>query len=264
MPISLAMVMLSSDVPMRGADIHKALGEHWPSLPAMTDPQEEDGSIAFRVGAADIILGKMPAPIPWTELEGPCATSLLWRNAAEEVKQHQIHWVVTVSGELNPMEMSTLLTQATAATLAACPTAIGVYWGNATLVIPKGIFCDFARKVLPLGPPLHIWLDFRVGRDTEKTSAGFTAGLKALGHMEFEAQNAPEPPGELRERLLSLAGYVLEKGPVIRNGDSVGEDAEERIRVVYAPSAFGHEGQVMRLQYEQASPARPWWKLWKA
>jgi hypothetical protein len=44
--------------------------------------------------------------------------------------------------------------------------------------------------------------------------------------------------------------------------NAAGEDANERIRVVYAKSAFGHEGQVMRLQYEAASPEKPWWKLW--
>lgn len=260
MAISISMVMLKSDVPIRGADIHKALGEYWPNLPAVADAEEKDGSIAFRIGSADIILARMPAPIPWSDLEGPCATSVLWRKAAEEVKLHTIHWIVTVSAELNPVQMSTLLTQATAATMAVSPFAIGVYWGNATLVVPKNLFIDFARQVLPKGPPLHIWVDFGVGKDSETTSAGFTAGMKALGHMEFEAQNAPEPFAELRERLTALAGYVLEKGPVIRDGDTVGEDVEERVRVVYSPSAFGHEGKVMRLLYERPSQAKPWWK----
>ena len=51
-------------------------------------------------------------------------------------------------------------------------------------------------------------------------------------------------------------------GPVIKDGDTVGEDANERIRVVYSKSAFGHDRQVMRLQYDTASPKKPWWKLW--
>jgi hypothetical protein len=207
-------------------------------------------------------MAKMPAPIPWSDLEGPCATSILWRNADTEVKKHKIHWIVTVNGELDPLSLSRLLTQATAASMAACEAAIGVYWGNATLVIPKNIFIDFAKDVLPHGPPLHIWVDFRVGKDSDTSSSGFTAGMKALGHMEFETKGSPEPPGELRERLLALAGYVLENGPVIRDGDTVGEDAEERIRVVYSNSSFGHESKVMRLVYETASQKKPWWKLW--
>lgn len=115
---------------------------------------------------------------------------------------------------------------------------------------------------MPAGAPLHIWIDFRIGRDSEKSSSGFTAGMAALGHMEFETQKCPEPPGELRQRLESLARYVLENGPVIKDGDTIGEDANERIRIVYAKSAFGHKEKVMRLEYETASPQKPWWKLW--
>jgi hypothetical protein len=256
------MVLSREDADLSAADIQRELAARWPDLPAATDAEQKDNTIAFRVGSADVILGKMPGPIPWSDLEGPCATSILWPNASDKVRQHKIHWIVTVSGELNPVELSTLLTQATAAVLAACPPALGVYWHNATLVIPKGMFIDFAEKVLPHGPPLHMWVDFRAGRDSEKSSSGFTAGMAALGHMEIEAQGAPEPPGELRQRFLALAGYVLENGPVIKDGDTIGEDANERIRVVYSKSAFGHKGQVMRLEYEKPSPRKPWWKLW--
>ncbi len=262
MPVGLSMIMLTADVPIGVGDVQRQLAENWPDLPATTDAEEGEDSLSLQLGESFIVMAKMPGPIPWTELEGPCATSILWRNATEEVKQHKIHWIVTVNSDLDQVGNSTLLTKATAAALAACSSAIGVYWGNATLVVPKGIFIDFAKEVLPHGAPLHIWVDFRVGKDSEKTSSGFTAGMKALGHMEFETQHSPEPPGELHKRLMGLADYVVENGPVIRDGDTVGEDAEERIRVVYSDSEFGHQGKVMRLVYEQATAKNPWWKLW--
>ncbi|HMO15499.1 MAG TPA: DUF4261 domain-containing protein [Pirellulaceae bacterium] len=262
MAIGISMIMLSTDSPIRAKDVQRHLAENWRDLPAASDIEEKDGTLSLQIGEASLIMAKMPAPIPWSDLEGPCATSILWKNAASEVKEHSFHWIVTVNGDLEPLSLSKLLTQATAAAMAACEEAIGVYWGNATLVIPKNIFIDFAKEVLPHGPPLHIWVDFRVGKDSDTSSSGFTAGMKALGHMEFETQRSPEPPGELRERFLALAGYVVEKGPVIRDGDTVGEDAEERIRVVYSDSSFGHDGKVMRLVYETASTKKPWWKLW--
>jgi hypothetical protein len=256
------MIMLDKDIQPSVSDIQNALSTNWPDLPPMEDINDEGNTLAFKLGDADVILGKMPAPIPWSELEGPCATSILWPQAADEVKQHNLHWIVTVSGEFVPLELSTLLTQATAAVLIACPSAIGVYWGNATLLIPKDMFIDFSKEVLPEGPPLHIWIDFRVGKDSEKSSSGFTTGLAALGHKEFEAQGVPEPPGELRERFLALTGYVIENGPVINDKDTIGESADEKIRVVYAKSSFGQEGNVMRLEYETPSAQSPWWKLW--
>ena len=66
----------------------------------------------------------------------------------------------------------------------------------------------------------------------------------------------------MRERLLALAGYVLEKGPVISDGNTVGGDAGEKIRVVFSDSTFGHPDRVMRLVYESLLPKKPRWKIW--
>jgi hypothetical protein len=106
------------------------------------------------------------------------------------------------------------------------------------------------------------WVDFRVGRNAAGKTSGFTTGMESLGHMEFETEDSPEPPHELRDRFFALANYVLDNGPVIRDGDTIGEDANERIRVVYADSAFGHEGKVMRLQYTPVEQKKPWWRPW--
>jgi hypothetical protein len=219
--------------------------------------------MAFRVGEADVIMGLMPAPIPWSDLEGPCQTSWIWPDAAQAMKSHTQHLIVTVNSETSPIDRARLLTQVIAAIIGAGQGVVGVYWGDATLVISPPVFREFAVKVLPHGPPLHVWIDFRVGRGENGKSAGFTSGMKALGHMELETVNSPEPPGELRERLIGLAGYLLENGPVINDGDTVGEDANERIRVVYSNSNFGHPDRVMRLDYSSVEQAKKkWWKPW--
>ncbi len=145
MALGISMIMLTADAPIRAKDVQQQLRTNWPDLPEIKNIEEKDGSVAMQIGDADLIMAKMPAPIPWSDLEGPCATSVLWRNATAEVKQHKLHWIITVSGELEPLPLSILLTQATAASVAACSTAIGVYWGNATLVIPKKIYLDFCQ-----------------------------------------------------------------------------------------------------------------------
>ncbi|QEG40500.1 DUF4261 domain-containing protein [Roseimaritima ulvae] len=262
MAIAISMVLFSDEPRLSVADIQRDFTSRWPDVPEPTEAEEDENTLSFNVGDSLVILAVMPVPFPASDLEGPCATSVLWPKAADELEDHQSHAIVTVNGDLDPLALSTLLTQATTSVLATSATALGVYWGNATLIVPKPLFVDIATEILPQTPPLPIWVDFRIGTDGEQTSAGFTAGMKALGHMEFETQQAAEPPGELRDRLMSLAAYVVENGPVIKDGHTVGEDANERIRVVFSDSAFGHEEQVMRLVYEQASPAKPWWKLW--
>lgn len=137
--------------------------------------------------------------------------------------------------------------------------ALGVFWTHAELVVQPPLFRDFAIEVLER--PLYIWLSLRAGKNAAGKTAGFTIGMESLGHMEFETEDASDSPGDLRERFLALANYVLDNGPVIRDGDTIGEDANERIKVVYAKSAFGREGKVMRLEYapvKKKARWRPW------
>lgn len=251
MSLQMAMVLFKGTPILSGAEIRTVLSSNWPDLSLTEDSGVQDNMLSFRLGVADVVIGIMPAAIPWTDLEGPCSTSYLWPAALTEAKTHTSHAIVTVMAELSPLELSTLLTQVCAALSVALPQSLGVFWTNAVMVILKDLFCDFATKILPKGPPLTIWVDFRVGWvESGKTSAGFTTGLAALGLMELEAQEANEPPSELRQRFESIAQYLLDHGPVIRDGNTVGNSATEMIRVIYSPSCFGAEGQVMRLSYE--------------
>lgn len=262
MSISIAMVALGKDAKLSVGEIQRDLKATWPSLPTPANAEKNDKTFSFDVGEAQVIVGLMPAPIPWNDLQGPCATSWLWPESASVLRQHQQHLIVTVMGEENSLARIKLLTQVIASILATCPGALGVYWGDATLVISPKLFREFAVEMLPDGLPLFIWIDFRVGQGQNGLTAGFTTGMRAFGHMELETLNSPEPPGELRERFFGLACYLLENGPVIRDGDTLGADESEKIRAIYSPSSFGHEDQVIRLDYGQTAAKKPWWKMW--
>ncbi len=243
------------------------LGEYfnltWAEEITFQEKKIVDNTFAFNIKKTLIAIGAIEAPIPWSDLDGPCATSILWPSATEEVKSHDQHLIVTVSDdELSPIDLSNLLTKVTAAILSTCDEAIGVYWCNSTMVIPKDIFVEFSEKILPQGPPVHIWIDFRVGKGESSKSTGFTTGLEALGLMEIEALDTPETVPELRDRLTGLADYLLMNGPVIRNGDTVGEDENEFIKVIYGKSEFGYENEVMILKYEQAKVKISKLKFW--
>jgi len=268
MGLMLSMVLCREVPKISPKHVCGTLAKTWSDLPAATEVSEEAETFGFVLGGANVAIAVMPAPMPWSDLEGPCATSILWKNAEAEIKPHKAHVLVTVFGEFTPLELSGLLMKVTVAVMAATPAALGVYWGNATLIVPKKIFTEFAIEILPHVPPIEVWIDFRVGmNDDGKSAAGFTTGMKALGLMELEAIASSEPPAELHQRLTGLARYLLENGPVIKDRDTIGEDEHERIRVVYSDSKFGHEEKVMRLVYERPSnkprpDGKPWWKFW--
>lgn len=250
----IAMIPLGKNPRISASAIKSDLSATWSDMPVVGPTEKkEKHMVSFDVGDdAHVILTLMPGPIPWSDLEGPCATSVLWKDAAEVLKPHKAHLLVTImfEGDRSPIDKSKLLTQVTASVLHTCDAALGVYWCNATLVIQPELFREFAVKILPVGPPIHIWVDFRIGKNEHGKMSGFTTGLPALGHMEIETESSSEPARELRDRFEGLIHYLLENGPVIADGDTIGEDADERIKVVYSPSSFGHEGTVMRLEYE--------------
>jgi hypothetical protein len=252
--IALAMIPLGPSPKISPSAIKNHLSSTWSDIPTLGPTEKSDKTIlTFDVGdGAHVFLSLMPGPIPWSDLEGPCATSVLWRDAAKVLKPHRAHLLVTIMFKDSRPEIqkSNLLTQITASVLATCEASLGVYWCNATLVVQPDLFREFAEKILPHGPPIPIWVDFRIGPNKQGKMSGFTTGLKALGHLEIETENSPEPASELRQRFEGLIYYLLENGPVIKNGDTIGEDQNERIKAVHARSAFGHEGQVMRLDYE--------------
>lgn len=249
MGIAISMVALDKNAKISGGGITKSWASRWPGSPAPTNSQKKENTLAYDVGEYSIIYGLMPAPIPWSDLEWPCANSTLWPEAAAAMKQHKRHVIVTATGDGDAIERMKLLTQATTALMDACEGVIGVYWGTSSLVLPPKTFNEIACESLPDGIPLAIWVNCFIREKDDGTSAGFTRGMAAFDKMEFECANCPEPPQELLGRLFGLSQYVLEQGAVIKNGDTIGQTAEEKIRITYEKSEFGLDGKVMRLAY---------------
>mgnify|MGYP002628028042 FL=1 len=181
---------------------------------------------------------------------------MFWPDATAAMKQHKRHVIVTVMGNVEPIELMKVLTQATIALTDSCKGAIGVYWCNSGHVVEPDTFAELACDFLPHELPLPLWINFRVTANDDATSSGSTKGLAALETMKPETKNASEPPNELRDRLIGLAEYVLTSGAVIRDGDTIGETADEKIKVRYRDSSFGSDGQVMRLIYGKGSASQ--------
>lgn len=213
--------------------------------------RDKGGVFSFDVGDEFLALVHIKAPYPADDLEGPIATSWMWPREPpiENVKQHRSHLLVTMTGgAADPVRRRLTLTAVTA--LAAKQSGVmAVYWGDARLVIFPPLFVNMAEEMnSPQEPPLYLWVDLRAFRNEDGTTGLFTTGLAPLGHMEIEIPSINMEIGELREWLLNIMHYLLENGPVLMDGQTIGMSAEQQIRIQHCPSSFGHPGKIIRLE----------------
>lgn len=211
---------------------------------------EKEGVFSFQLGDEIFAFLHMNAPYP-DDLEGPIATSWMWPREPkiENVKQHRSFLQVTmIGGAEDPVRRRLTLTAVTA--LAAKQSGVmAVYWQEASLVIFPPLFVAMAEDInTSTSPPLYLWVDLRAFRNEDGTTGLFTIGFAALGHMEIEIPRIKMEVGELREWLVEVMCYLLENGPVLMDGQTIGMSAEQQIRIRHCPSIFGHPGQVIRLE----------------
>jgi hypothetical protein len=242
------------------ADLKSTWSMEVESSSSQKENKEGAGVVTLGFGDSFAAIGLMPVPIPASELAGPIETSVFWPDAGKDLAQSRGHLIVSLMTELevDPIELRKQLTMVVASVLVGCEGAQGVYWGDATMLIRSDVFREMAVESLP-DPAVMLWIDFRVGPVGKDKAAGFTTGMEALGLMEIECDAANEPPLQFRDRLLGIAEYLVANGLVIQNGHTIGQDMQERIRVVYGKSSFGHESAVMKLQYEPVKK-KPFWK----
>ncbi len=77
-----------------------------------------------------------------------------------------------------------------------------------------------------------------------------TYGLQSLGLMELEANAAEVEEQWLLSKAYDVASYLMENGPVIADGDTIGESAAEKIRIQHAPSRWEPTQMVYRMELQ--------------
>jgi hypothetical protein len=237
---NLTMLALRNELPVSFQRIYEHLLRTWRDIPQPTELDDGEEAAIIRSPAGSIMLGYMPMPIPWGDLEWPTKMAWQWPGAREALELHSAHLIIAVTSDaLTQVELTLLLTRATAAA-AAVTDAAGVYYGNASLVIDSARYVEQAADANPQHLPLFLWIGFHPVRESAGLSA-YTTGMSVFGHLELEAHETSLSPSELLGTLADVAHYQLSTGARLQDGQTFGPSAEERIQIRHAPSRFiGH------------------------
>jgi len=198
----------------------------------------------FRDGQLAVSL--IPAPIPWSELEGPCATAWWWPEATQKMQAHRCHFLIgLLGGSMDPIERRVILTRLASA-IVQNSDAVGVYWGEGTLVHEPREFVQQAEAVNAETIPGTLWIDVRIEKNRDGSLRCFTTGLAPLGFLEIEVEQSRLPPEELMGFIGDTACYIVNGRLHIKDGETMGRTATERYKVKHMASMFDR-APVMRL-----------------
>lgn len=247
----LAMVALAKAQQPDAAEFFRRVRERWPDLPPIAGIKTVGAVISATLGnGSAVACALMPLPIP--DLSDAPAMSPLPPEAAERLAVHQAHTIIHVVGASDPIHTSLLLTRLVAS-YAEDANAIAVYWGNAGHVHEPRAFLEQAMQASSENLPLPLWIGFDSVRD--ETGARFlrTVGMPQYGLMNIEVPFDDRDFDTALELAGDVALYLMEKGPVINDGDTLGRTEADRTCVYHRPSVGQPDTKVYYIAVEPAT-----------
>lgn len=246
-PMMAIIVLGSSEFPSDEA-LKQAISARLPgaSLGAAELPD------IFLLNGALCTIGRIDARAPISR-EDPCfAAAWYWPNAWETIKNHRAHILLSVSGNGSARERAKLLSHLIAATIQTTPSALAVHCATSDALWQASAISQMASGdgITPM-----LFVSLRIFRKRPSSFgrpprlSAITHGLHAFGLMEIEVSNFPGDPGALHGTIHNLAGYLIEAGPVLKDGDTFGPDTATKIAVRHVSSEVLKNQKVYRIEY---------------
>lgn len=218
--------------------------------------ESNDDTLSLRTPTCTFAIGLMPAPIPWSELAGPAAAAWYWPEAAATLRPARAHAVVSVrSDNADPIELMFAITRLVSA-FSLVSSALGVYLAGAGQVHKVEDFVSEASTATREQLPLYLWVRFDLVEQADGTISLHTSGMAQFELMEIEFPHASLEPQALMDRAFNIAHYLLERGPVLSSGHTIGTSANEKFRVTHAASERTEHDLVYRIELDTSVRGR--------
>lgn len=235
-------------------------------LEAVEAPEKRTGAgmvHAFKAGDRLLSVMLIDKPLPAGTLDKAIQADLVWPEAKEKLAAHKAHIIVgCVAGAegYGPAIDTAGLVTAMAAVIATLTPTIGVYWSTGNTVTETSRFQQVADSFFAGNPPVTVWVQLLMmpslqTAQGEPTLAAVTQGLQPFVGREIEFQPSTLPPAAIAQRAVGASVYLLAKGPVLKDGDTLGISEGERIRVAYADQGCRPGIPVMKLSLEHLGGA---------
>jgi hypothetical protein len=260
----MAMLALAQPGPITAAaliaEITRAFPGYREELEKATEAADNGrDSMLIKMGKDLLTVIPVDRPMPSGAMDFAAGRTIFWPAAKQELARHQGHVIVAkmlgALGDKTNLEQARDVSLACAAIASIVPT-IGVYWTAAEMVWPASVFREAAGELMQGRVPIEAWLHLGFMRTpTPGTLACVTTGLAPLIGREFELLPTALEPAQIAERLYGLARYLIDKGQILKDGETVGLSQTEKFRVELAAQGQRPGIPVIRLKPESLDQA---------
>jgi hypothetical protein len=162
---------------------------------------------------------------------------MTWPQAPAVLAGHGAHLIVAIFGYVeNRLREARVVTAVIGGLLDTVPGCSAVMWA-ARVARPAALWKDQSRTALAPYPdyPIMLWIDIVPVRTGVGMDA-VTIGLSSFADREIEFEVGRHDPADVLGKVAGLAGYLIEHGNVIKDGDTFGDSEAELIRIKHAVS----------------------------
>lgn len=221
----------------------------------LADDHPEDSDVVYvNAEGFRVVIGLMPAPVPNGEAEYFAKANYMWRDAEKFVARHKAHLLVTVMGDGDMIDKARLYVKVTSSLLGQ-DMAIALYSEGA--VYQPVMFRECASLMrdgtMPSALPILNLVWFGLYGDG-KVSGVYTFGMRHLGKEEMEVYvpSASADLNAIRNFLVSVAAYVIGEDVVLRDGETIGFSAEEKLPIKVSPG-LAVDGNTVKIDITKQS-----------
>jgi hypothetical protein len=181
----------------------------------------------------DLIFGmEMDFPYP-DSLQHLTPFTYWWPNALGDIARHKHHVIVSCAWGKHSRLHAHMRHLVLVRQLIEQLPVIGVLWGSCLVQtdVFKGEFANAMRG----GFPFSLWVLTQFSKQPNGNILISTLGMRDFGQMEIETESSL-PLDQTVDRVRKFGSYVLGTGAVVKDGDTIGLSADEKIKVRHSRS----------------------------
>jgi hypothetical protein len=222
------------------------------------------GGVLLTLGSEPVSIMSLDASLPPGTLDRATADNLFWPDSGRIMARHRAHVIVASLRELTDLASRLAAAESVTrvcAAIAKLTSCIGIYWVPSESAIEPGKFQAEAARMGKDNWPISIWVRLHPFKGLDSKDGAVTIGCATMGlsifvGREIEFEPALRPLGVVAQRVQGTIFYLLAGGRPLKDGDTLGAEATERIRIALADKGRRIDLPIFRLIHErEGAPA---------